>query len=387
MAVWRSGFYPLPSCPAQQAENSFNPPVLPLQPPQLGFVADVLVSNTTVTHLMNSADKAHWLCGASVKLLRSGELLRSVPLGGGPSMAADVRGLRVGLSERVVLRNSLIDGLHSVEGPVYGIDLSPDSNDRSDWEPQGPTVTIIGSAIGGDLRAGTGARAVPLRSAHAAALETGGLKVAPAPPMHNQLDAPRASLLYGIFYSGDAPAPAWLPPGARLRRAVLAAFGGDEAAVLRARRKAAGFFEQHYGLHLAPVLRRTERNWERPTLLPCGSVFTPLFVDAYRLLAACRGEECAGELAPGSRVDDLMFLILPAAGLVLHGTFGGEEGVAVSAGEFLLAGTYLFRGDNPPFVPEGGTHQARASRTQWPTRPKPPHGCPRLTSPARPLPG
>jgi len=57
------------------------------------------------------------------------------------------------------------------------------------------------------------------------------------------------------------------------------------------------------------------------------------------------------------QVHDVAWYVLPAKGLVLHGTFGGEKGVTASPGECLLAGAYVLTGKYVPFVASGETHQ------------------------------
>lgn len=45
----------------------------------------------------------------------------------------DVRGLRITKSDSMTLQGVIIDEIYALEGAAYGIDLSGDVNDRTDW--------------------------------------------------------------------------------------------------------------------------------------------------------------------------------------------------------------------------------------------------------------
>ena len=95
---------------------------------------DVTVQNVDISDLVNTADEQLWVCKNPWQLQPSGEDIRAVTAAIDSTAGAMIRGVEIVRSEDMSFDKVSIAGLRSEEGPVVGIDIIGDGNDRTDHE-------------------------------------------------------------------------------------------------------------------------------------------------------------------------------------------------------------------------------------------------------------
>lgn len=95
---------------------------------------NVTVQNVSISDLVNTADEQLWVCKNPWQLQPSGEDIRAVTAAIDSSQGAMVRGVEIVRSEAMSFDQVSIADLRSEEGPVIGIDIIGDGNDRTDHE-------------------------------------------------------------------------------------------------------------------------------------------------------------------------------------------------------------------------------------------------------------
>jgi len=95
---------------------------------------NVSVSDVEISDLANTADKQLWVCKHSWQLQPSGEDIRAATAAIDSTAGATTRGIEIVRSERMSIQKVSVTDLRSEEGPVFGIDITGDGNDRTDHD-------------------------------------------------------------------------------------------------------------------------------------------------------------------------------------------------------------------------------------------------------------
>lgn len=95
---------------------------------------NVYIENVEVSDLVNTADEQLWVCKNLWQLQPSGEDIRAVTAAIDSTAGAMIRGVEIVRSEQMLFNKVSVTSLRSEEGPVVGIDITGDGNDRSDHD-------------------------------------------------------------------------------------------------------------------------------------------------------------------------------------------------------------------------------------------------------------
>jgi len=316
---------------------------------KLRWVKDAIIEDVEVVDIENTADDWHWLCKQEYKLPENQQLFKPsaahVPRG-----AADVRGLEVVKSSAVMVRNLSVHNLDSDEGRVFGIDLASDMNDRSDYLPQQAATFEQTSVL--DLRAGHGAKVVPVRMGEGQATVV-GISTGPATSNHNNFRLPKVFIMYeaaGAVCYDRAGLPRYdnADIGVVDRWMARSTFVTEEK-LLAFRKKVLGHLTKQYGLsYHNPDAAVRDPVWVTGT----DSYVAPLELVhqfQYKGISICTDTGGCTKPSVNSFIHDYPFLLVVGpSGLVLHGAFGGDAGLFAGPGNMVFSGTYNFENFTVP---------------------------------------
>lgn len=94
---------------------------------------NVMVEDVEIFDLVNSADKQIWVCKQPWQL-PSGEDITAVTADIDSTAGATTRGIEIVRSDSMSIEKVSLTDLRSEEGPVFGIDIMGDFNDRTDHD-------------------------------------------------------------------------------------------------------------------------------------------------------------------------------------------------------------------------------------------------------------
>ena len=221
---------------------------------RLEFVEDVVVQNTTITDVSNTADVGHWLCGEKWRLPDTGELIEPKQLSLAGDLGGDVRGVTLAKIDGIKFKDVHIDGLVSLEGQAFGIALTGDANDRRDYVARlGRQVTLLDVSIG-KILAGAGRAAKPLSSDLSTMAAGAHVSTDATATAHNHLDAPRVSMRHVVsnktvsLSKGNYVEMSFMPAFMLNRDRVLAAFGYTDSQMNALALEAISYLESEFGV-------------------------------------------------------------------------------------------------------------------------------------------
>ena len=381
---------------------------------RLEFVENVVVVDTNVTDISNTADVGHWLCGEKWRLPDTGELIEVKQLGARGDLGGDVRGITMAKVDGVKLANVRVDGLASLEGQALGIALAGDANDRRDYAPRYERqVALLGVDVGAIVAgAGRVARPLSVDLSTVAAGSQVSVSTAGATRAHNHLDAPRVSMVQRVsnktvpVSKGNYVEMSFMPSFMINRERVLAAFGYNDAQMNALALEAIGYLESEFGINRARWRtvdeKRTAFHGGVMAHPRAGNVQEPgyggqmtqgpiafadntawnwyerlVLVDRHDIVffgvqrhpgqdfhtdVMCRGTVCAGPLQE-SPAHNFVFLAMlndktTQGAYKAHGLWGGPEGKLVYPSQILIMGTYML--ENPPLEELGLAGPGRA---------------------------
>ena len=263
-----------------------------------------------------------------------------------------MRALSLRKNERIRFENVSVDHLSSYEGVVFGIEVVPDTNDRSDWyvNPMDNGITFSNVEIGSNLIAGSGSKVHPVSSDLLAGFNFSGVTVKRGPLIHRQLARRRLVISHAILtrmgttrrnFGLPLSETSGYPSSDPTERSRFLSVFGTEQRLYKFRDSALSWFHQTFGIDLASQL--AGKVWYEPVYLPHGvfAASTISVKNKYSVISACDWKgRCVKDTH--SEIIDVVFAFAPHPGTVLHGTWGGDAGKKILPGDALVVGAYNF---------------------------------------------
>ena len=305
---------------------------------RLEEVREVRLERVEVTNLRNLGDRHGPPCMTSFRLLANAEDVvpeRSVAEEGG---GANARGLHLKISQDIRLKQVSVTDIDSDEGFAIGIDIAPDSNDRSDY---------------GDLRAVKfdGVRVEGLRAARKSMVARLGddefnmkdFKSGQPVDNGNWFRPPKLVIRQDINIPGFLPVLG--PADALSQFKSQTSYNTDEKArrfLLAGLAQLTNAFGVSFpdGYQTRSLEELLEMQVEPDGVVRFGAVSAN-----YTATAACFGTTCS-KPPPGAVTLDFTYAFFVGnSGLTLKGTFGGNAGKFAPPGTPIVGiGVYVFRG-------------------------------------------
>lgn len=292
---------------------------------RLEFLGNVTLNRISLKNLENTGDKDHWVCGLQWVETNHNERIRSRFTGSPDHGGPNIRGVSMGKSEGITVKDVSIDNFESLEGDIIGVDISSRVKDRSDWKSGGVALSEFKF---GKMKSGSARRVTPI-SVDQLEQNDAGMSVEDSPTFHNDYNSPKVSIVHGQWEKqNDNPSKF-----CRTNETICQEIFGEEK-LMQLSASFAEYAYSHYGIEVPH-----DKHWNDEYHFEGGFWGKPTFLAQYVSLECHNHTNC--KVNRDAVYYDFEMWIYFTDDYVAHGSFGGQEGWLMQKGSFLCQGYML----------------------------------------------